>query len=179
MKIVGIDLSLTRTGLAAFCNGVMIVDVITSKPQKAAVDDLGRLREIRGSVIDWARHADLAVVEDPTQAGAGYKGATGKLSERGGLLWLVLDRLGSVGVPYAVVSPKGLKLFATGSGNASKERMMEAARITWPEAGIQGDDEADAAWLAAMGATRYGYEIHTVSERQATAVQKIIWPRAA
>ena len=49
-------------------------------------------------------------------------------------------------VKYTPVHSGTLKKFATGKGNASKERMLELAIETWG-AQIIDDNEADARWL--------------------------------
>ena len=56
----------------------------------------------------------------------------------------------------AVVNVATLKAWATGKGNADKAMMLHAARREWP--GIPNHDEADSAWLAAMGAAKLGHE---------------------
>lgn len=48
--------------------------------------------------------------------------------------------------PFDLLPPPSLKLFATGSGKASKAEMVEAARLIWPQ--VNNDDEADAIFLA-------------------------------
>lgn len=49
-------------------------------------------------------------------------------------------------VEYSPVHSSELKKFATGKGNAPKERMLELAIETWG-AHIIDDNEADARWL--------------------------------
>lgn len=50
-------------------------------------------------------------------------------------------------VKYKGYSPKTIKKFATGNGNASKEMMMEAANAKWPKIKLISNDHADALWL--------------------------------
>ena len=42
------------------------------------------------------------------------------------------------------ITPSELKRFATGKGNAKKDKMVEAARKLYPDVKIESDDEADA-----------------------------------
>ena len=58
-------------------------------------------------------------------------------------------------IPYEGIPVGTVKKFATGNGNANKERMVEAARLRWPEAGISDDNEADARWITALAAERH------------------------
>ena len=46
-------------------------------------------------------------------------------------------------IPYSGVSVGTIKKFATGSGNASKERMISAVKEKW-RANVKDDNEADA-----------------------------------
>ena len=50
-------------------------------------------------------------------------------------------------IPCKSYSPKEIKKYATGNGNANKEQMLEAARNKWPDLSIHGHDQADALWL--------------------------------
>lgn len=57
----------------------------------------------------------------------------------------------------ALTVPTGtLKKFATGSGSASKEEMVKAARARWPEQNIEGDDQADALFILAWARKEIG-----------------------
>ena len=50
---------------------------------------------------------------------------------------------------YETLSPSQVKKYATGSGTAKKEQMIEAAYNRW---NVQlTDNEADAAWVAEYG----------------------------
>jgi len=58
-------------------------------------------------------------------------------------------------IPYATVHTGTLKKFATGSGAASKEKMMELAAVVLRRQPIS-DDEADAVHLAMWAFHEYG-----------------------
>jgi hypothetical protein len=49
-------------------------------------------------------------------------------------------------VPCEGVSPKEIKKFATGNGNASKDKMLAAATARWGQF-TEDDNEADARWI--------------------------------
>ncbi len=87
---------------------------------------------------------DLCVYEDvkrwmSAQAARIYGGLTGHL----------LTEAHHASVPIASYAPTQIKKFATGSGKASKEEMMECCRNA---TGIipADDNEADAIWLAKL-----------------------------
>lgn len=50
-------------------------------------------------------------------------------------------------VEFCGVSPSTIKKHATGKGNASKQKMIEAAEQKWPDISIQDDNQADALWI--------------------------------
>lgn len=161
MKVIGLDLSLTATGVA----GAGWADTLTPPPApkrnaawKRLTDperDLAtrayqheRLQWILVKLADWIPHPDdepcLVVLE-----GLSFD-SHDTARQSAGLSWMVRHSLWRDGVPYVLVPPSSLKLYATGSGNAGKEQMLAAARrhFDW----FDGDDNAaDAAWLAAMG----------------------------
>lgn len=56
-------------------------------------------------------------------------------------------------LPYMGIPVKTIKKLATGTGNADKQAMIDAARKRWPELQITMDDnEADARWIAEAAA---------------------------
>lgn len=62
-------------------------------------------------------------------------------------------------IPYAAVHTGTLKKHATGSGAASKEMMILAARKRWPDAqAIESDDQADALLVLSWALEEYGGE---------------------
>ncbi len=50
-------------------------------------------------------------------------------------------------INYKGYSAKPIKKFATGNGNANKEKMIAAAQSRWPDIKLVSDDHADALWL--------------------------------
>lgn len=64
----------------------------------------------------------------------------------GGLLAIVQEECESRRLQYFGVPVGTIKKTATGKGNASKEQMLEAARLRWP-AFTGGEDEADARFV--------------------------------
>lgn len=179
MKIVGLDLSLTTTGLAAVCDDdtiprwYAVVDRIQTKPDgDELADRMRRLDEIVDGVHGWVHDAaDLVVVE-----GLAYASKSPHATERAGLWWLVVSRLLHNGYPVAIVSPTARAKYATGRGNAPKDAVLAAAIRRYPDVEITGNDEADALVLAAMGARALGHPVDDLPATHLDAMAKVAWP---
>lgn len=158
MNIIGIDPSLTATGVAGF-GGTL--HTIKTKP----ADKDERLATIFYAIDDEAFASATApghtraVIEDlPKQAmGAGITGMVQ------GVVRLALIHHG---VPYIKIPPATLKKFATGKGNADKAAM----RVAWRE--YSGEDNADdnqvdAAFLRLIGQYISGQDVALPQEQLA------------
>lgn len=173
MLILGLDLSLTSTGLARVdlhteSNGIttnVVVDAIdlATVKSKATADKSyaamsARIETISRQVMRAADpRPDLVVIEGPA---FGAKGA--HTHSRDWLWGKVFDGVRTVGVPIVVVTPTQRCKYATGRGNADKDTVLAAAIRRWPEAEIQGNDTADALILAAIGARSMSVPFDTV-----------------
>lgn len=178
--VVGLDLSLTSTGIA-YANGT-VEHLETDKDRD--VERLALILDrVRGALDVAEQPPDLAVIE-----GYGYHGTKVgfAMGELGGLvryhLWT--DR-----TPYVVVPPNRLKLYALGKGggkNTDKTAMVVAARERLAYDGLQ-DDEADALWLRAYGLDLLGAPLIALPQahraaladaaivRRAPAVEEVPW----
>lgn len=141
---IGVDPSACSSGLA-IVYGVNNCEVCLVVPPKGC---LGPAR------LAYHRDALKKFVAGRGLTGACIEGAShGSLSQRDklgqirGVYELALRDLGCIALE---VPPNSAKLFATGSGGASKTRMLEAAKKRWPGIDFKTDDLADAAWLAAF-----------------------------
>jgi crossover junction endodeoxyribonuclease RuvC len=154
--ILGVDPSCAATGLA-LPDGTFAV--IRPKVRPGANDAGARARRLdeidRGlaTCLDGAPGLDLAVVEAYALGGRrGY--ASAYLAEVGGLIRLHLWRAGAC---LLEVPPSVLKKYATGSGDATKKHMRDAAlldlrhTVRRPVAEPRTPDEADAYWLRRLG----------------------------
>lgn len=175
MRVVGLDLSLTRTGVAHI-RDTATGTVASAGSIKTSADDgkyvsrRERLRTIYRAVIGKACLADLVVIEGPALS----RNNPGTW-DRAGLWWLVMDALTQV----AVVPPTTLKDWATGSGKADKKAVRRAAENLWP--GIAtNDDESDALALATMGAQRLGMDVPSIEYHKfIIASDAVQWPASA
>jgi Holliday junction resolvasome RuvABC endonuclease subunit len=140
MKIVGLDLSLTSTGVC--------VDGVTwsMKPKTRGPE---RLRALRDYVKEQCQGAAMAIIEGYSFGSRGR--ATFSIGELGGVIRLMLFE---EGIPYLEMSPSSLKKFATGKGNGDKTLIVQAAAV---RAGriFSDSDQADAWWLWQVGLALY------------------------
>lgn len=171
MRVIGIDPSLTATGVADATGGL---HTIVSKPDGGTVADRARrlatiwahLRPLR---LDGAH---LVVIEGPAFSRQGQAG----VHLRAGLWWHIVTRLHAVGVPVAEVAPTALKKYATGKGNADKSDMRLAL---YKRAGldVSSDDEVDAWWLRQMGLVHLGDpDAVPLPQTHLAALDKVVWP---
>lgn len=69
----------------------------------------------------------------------------------GGLLAVMQAELEAEKIPYMGIPVQTIKKFATGKGNAKKDKMIEAAKAKWPRLDIVDDNCADALWILETG----------------------------
>lgn len=163
MIIVGLDPSLTATGLAVLDIGedgkFWDVRTVKSGAPKIANEysNFQRMKAIAAKVDEniaalvGGQCIDLAVIESPA-----YSKNVGMSHERAGLWWMLFEVLADKGCQVSVVKPNVRAKYATGNGLAGKDRVMLAASRRYPDAQMTNNNEADAVVLAAMGARRHG-----------------------
>lgn len=182
MLVVGVDLSITATGIARFAGGDGQVHLVGSPgltdkrlPERLdALDALAHLvvAHVRG-LEDGA--PDLVVLE-AMETSKAYGG----IAERSWLWYDVARRLLAHGVPVAVAAPAQLKMYATGKGNAGKAEVIDAVARRLPMFETRGNDNlCDAAVLCAMGCATFGRPLATLPVTHRRALEKIAWPAAA
>lgn len=164
-RIVGLDLSLTATG---------ICDERGPRVFSSKKRGMDRLCDIRTAIADAvsAPVASLVIVEGYSYASHNQ---AHQLGELGGV---IRHYLHISGVPYVDVPPATLKKFATGKGNANKSAMgLAAARAGYDG---PGDDNAiDAWWLRQLGEYANADERHPLTTAyRDECVGKIEWPAA-
>jgi Holliday junction resolvasome RuvABC endonuclease subunit len=172
VKIVGIDPSLTSTGLAVIVDGRASVDRLATNPCGDTVEArVQRTARIVTSIRDWTLHADLVVIEGPS-----YSSGTGHAHDRAGLWWAIASRIVHDATPVAVAPPACRAMLGTGRGNATKDAVLAAVIKRYPDVEITGNDEADALVLAAAGSRWLGSPIDDLPQTHLRAMAKIQWP---
>lgn len=186
MRVLGIDLSLTATGIAIVTADTSHPWEIRNRTPRIEVRTIAstgrsdatlhqrraRLQNIGDAVIAAAHGADIAVIESPSLGQARQGGQL----DRHGLWWLVTDRLIGRGIPVATVTPAGRAKYATGKGNAGKTDVLLAVDRRYPAAEITDDNQADALVLAAMGCRHLGHPIDDMPKAHLSAMDAVVWP---
>jgi Holliday junction resolvasome RuvABC endonuclease subunit len=172
MSYVGIDISLTGTGIARSDGTCEVLGRtgILNLPLAQAVAELDWLAtHIANGVPDGTR---LVAIEMPA-----FSRATGGAVERHHLWYLVAARLIKFGLPVAEVPATTLKKYATGKGNSTKSAMVDALARRLPQFTTRGNDNlVDAAWLCAMAADRCGVPLVELPKAHRVALDGVQWP---
>lgn len=172
IPILAVDPSLRSTGWATHVDiggGITEFDhgLITNKIRRNGrnieLRDPQRMLYLAGKIRDRARrhHARLVAIEGPS-IGSNSSSADAIY----GLHWHVRSTLWGAGIPYIVVSPSTIKMYATGYGDAPKRTgpnhrgqlrtgMVDAACDDLTYRG-DSEDVADAMWLHALVADALG-----------------------
>ncbi|MGW1463878.1 hypothetical protein ACWCPT_05920 [Streptomyces sp. NPDC002308] len=163
--VIGLDLSLTSTGVA----GAGWSDVIRTKRRG---DD--RLHHLVTVIGDFVKSADLVVMEGPSYGHAALAGH----EDLAGLRVLVRQYCYRHRIPYGVVPPSSLKLFATGNGRADKGMVRSAVadRYGHHTEGAGRYDQADAYTAMAMGLHHLGHPLAPITGRAFDALAGCAWP---
>ncbi|SNR44503.1 Holliday junction resolvasome RuvABC endonuclease subunit [Haloechinothrix alba] len=174
MRVVGIDPSLTSTGLAW-------LEEDWPEPRTTTVRSSGsrdhglelrarRIGDLASEVLRTAADAALVVVEAPSFGSAG-----GSSWDRAGLWWRIVGCLTSADTPVAQVAPRTRARWASGTGKADKAAVSAGVARLWPGVDITTSDEADALALATMGAQHLGWDVPTLA-RHHDPLQVVRWP---
>lgn len=164
-RVVGLDLSITATGVAHADGSWSTIGPnakLGDRRLRAIVDHVDR------ALTDAPGMGDLVVIEGPVVRSS----AAVVIGMVHGAVRL---RLIDLGIPYVLVTPATLKKFATGKGNADKTAMAMAA---YKRAGVEFDDDnqCDAWWLRVAGLTALGEPPFDLPAAQVAALEKVEWP---
>lgn len=178
MRIIGLDLSLTATGVAIITDGVATCTTITSKGAADAslVERLRRLDQIESLIFDAIETSgvnlpDLIVIEQPA-----FSRTTGHHHDRSGLWWRVVGVAHDFYADVVEVTPSGLKKYVTGKGNAGKDEVLLPVARRFPDIDVANNNEADALVLAAMGADHLGQPLVSMPAAHRAALTAVRWP---
>ena len=163
--VVGLDLSITATGIATADGHTYTVG------GKAAAGD-HRIVTIADAVWNEVEYGtDLVVIEDLVSHGPG--GGMAAAQVMGAIKCLLAGK----GIPYALCPPATLKKYATGKGTASKPDMaVNLYKRTGLELG--SDDEVDAYWLRLLGFSLLGAPAIPLPAAQEAAITGVKWDRS-
>jgi Holliday junction resolvasome RuvABC endonuclease subunit len=164
MNVLGIDLSIRATGLAMLCFGdtydslggfelpgkkFECMDCQEFRYHGALAvrhsdTQLERWEDILLPILNWAMHAHQVIIEEYSHGSV--SSSMDVVHELGGIVKYHLRKIGHVPVE---ISPKSVKKFVTGNGNADKFMMLAAVKkLGLP---ITDHNMADAFGLARFG----------------------------
>lgn len=163
MLIVGIDPSLTATGIIVLRDGkVELAETTKNRPDLGTIERVKLIRERIASIIEnlineekteW-QAPDLIAIE-----GFSYGSKGRSVFDIAYLGWRIREDLERFRIedeiPWIEVPPSQLKKFATGQGNANKEIILQQVYKRW---GVEFSDnnQADAYVLAQIGRAYLG-----------------------
>ena len=163
---LGIDLSLTGTGLVILENGKIAKQkLIKSKPTPDGqpIDELKRIKKIVEEIetIIAENLPNIAIIE-----GLAFmvRNATA-LVQLSALNYFVRSMLMDYHVPFVIVAPTSLKKFITGSGISKKDVILIELYKRYGVS-ILNDNEADAYGLAQVGLALLGGNSKTTTKLQ-------------
>jgi len=151
VNLIGIDASLTSTGLAYY-KGDYISAYCIGDPSLLGIPRLKFIRDAVENALCRFR-PDVVVLEGYALGFRGKSNTIFGIGELGGVLQLlILER----GIDILLVPPTSLKLFITGKGNADKKSMMKCVgEITGSV--FTTSDQYDAAGLLLMGEAKFNF----------------------
>lgn len=179
LRVIGLDLSLTGTGIAATHTGageprLWCTTIAPRRRPSETTIDHARLHDIISAVTGLASiRPDLVVIEKPLQR-AGQGDTSIRLAELHGPIkhWLWTR-----GLRYIDVNLTHVKQYATGSGGAKKDGVLASMIATYGRmAHISDHNQADALSLLAMTLDAYGQPLADVPDTHRRALRAVKWP---
>jgi crossover junction endodeoxyribonuclease RuvC len=176
VKVIGLDLSLTSTGVATVghTDAGITYTTHTLRPPRGSDRGHRRLAWLLDQIVhEHSTAVDLIAIEGPSfgSPSSQQKGH----HERAGLWWLVAHALWKRDVPVGVIPPAAVKKYATGKGNAGKDEVLSAVVRRFTEFD-GGNDQADALVLASMAADHLGSPVVDMPATHRAALVKVEWP---
>ena len=170
-QIIGLDLSLTGTGISVLTNLGAKTNVVKTSSKQPMMD---RYKQILASVLATADVGTSLYIIEGYSFGSFMKSSSlSNLMELGGIIKYELSLKGA---PFYVVPPTVLKKFITGKGNAKKEDMKLALYKKY-EFEFETSDEADAFALSILGAgiikLKTPYTQNQITKPENECIQKI------
>jgi len=176
--VVGIDSSLTATGIASSRGWCEVIGYKRARAKDPGITQLPHperltaMRTLLIAVTTAIGTPDLAVMELPAPSRSG-----GGAHERGWFWWQLYNHLDHHRIPVGLITPNQRCLYATGKGQATKNVVVDAVARRFPAWPTAGDDNAaDAVVLMAAGRDWLGWPITDLPKTHRAALDKATWP---
>ncbi|RZT87515.1 Holliday junction resolvasome RuvABC endonuclease subunit [Pseudonocardia sediminis] len=177
MRVLGIDLSLTRTGVGIIDHAepqcVARAEIVESSGRRAEslLDRDRRLYRIAAGVLEHATD-DTTLVG--IEMGVTARVAGGSLWDRAGCWWRIVHALHRRNVRVVSVNPATLKKWATGRGNADKSDVSVAMARLWPDVDSPSNDGWDGLAAASMCAQHLEWPVPSRAHH-AESLARVDW----
>lgn len=153
MKYIGLDISLTSTGIVAINKGKIIKQHLVKPKMKGRKKDRA-IMQIKQEIVKTVQEISSSsscrvMIEDFAYGILHMKHCTNCVFEIGGLGYSVSIALMEMGYDIRKVEPTVLKKFVTGKGNAKKDIMIKEILKKW-KVDFNSNDLADAYALARL-----------------------------
>lgn len=181
--VVGIDISMTSTGIA--CSDRVCTIESVGQDGASVSEWADRIEDMASEICDRAQsmipfsRVDLqnelkfVVIEGPSYG----NGMVRYAHERAGLYWAIVIGLKKRGITVYTVPPKTVKKVLSGNGAAKKpEQLANARKYFGTDLTIKNDDEADALGLMAIGIYWTGHGIPLRMSPSRFKAPSIIYP---
>jgi len=171
LRLCALDLSLQSTGTAATHtpDGHPGLTTSTIRPR---TDGHQRLQDIVTGVAHLTRFMPQLVLIERLPLQYKHGNTTARLAE---LHALVKQWLWTMGLPYLLINPGHLKIYATGRGDAPKDAVLRAMQHRYPVY-VEDDNQADALAMLTLALHAYGQPVADVPDTHHRAVGKVTWP---
>lgn len=169
LHILGVDQSLTSSGAACVSSDPEEPPALHRWKPGTKMRGEPRLQWLVDQLEEAAEGCDLVIFEGLAQGAIGSS-----LLSLAGLLAVMRLRVWQMEIPYVEVSPFSRAKYITGRAGAGKDECLLAVERRFPHAGIDGNDQADALTLAAMGADYYGFPLAKMPESHREALTAIV-----
>lgn len=166
MNILGLDLSLTSTGLSS---GDKTWSIAPGKLRGAE-----RLSFVSRQILDFITKENIQCVIIEGYSFGSRNSQSHSIGELGGCVRMLLWESGC---PFVEVPPTSRAKFATGKGNAGKTEVISAvsAKTGLQFFGNSADDQCDAWILQEMGLAHIGMARFDWNKDQLVALEKVDW----
>jgi Holliday junction resolvasome RuvABC endonuclease subunit len=186
--IVGLDLSLTKTGWAIIRPGdaepirvglIESASIPNDAPDKYPLT-LARVRRLASKIVQTVHDMTVRGADDVVVIvieGPALGQNMGQAHIRAGLWWLVYHLVEKIG-HVVVIEPTKLKRYVTRKGSGQKDLVFSTIVRNFPQVDVVDNNEADALGLACMAARELGFpQEPSVQRCDPGALEGVHWPQ--